>query len=254
MPPLRNFGTHRDIPDPRDTWYVLPRGLRNRLPAKVDLSREFAQLPVYNQGRLNSCSAHAIAAAMWYAERTQGRRGHAPPSRLFIYYNERAREGRTICRDVPVSLRDGYKIVKKKGSCPEGLWPYEVGRFWRQPTARCYKAAKRHKVLEYHRIKRHLDYLRGCLSEGFPFAMGMNVFKGFTRLGKSGKVLMPASDARVIGGHAVLVVGYDDKRQHFIVRNSFGAKWGKKGHCFLPYAFLLHKGLSWDFWMVRLVR
>jgi C1A family cysteine protease len=46
----------------------------------------------------------------------------------------------------------------------------------------------------------------------------------------------PASAA--IGGHAVAGVGYDDAKQWFVVRNSWGGKWGMKGYFTLPYAYV----------------
>ena len=64
---------------------------------------------------------------------------------------------------------------------------------------------------------------------------------------------MPANSERVLGGHAVLAVGYDDARQCFWVRNSWSAKWGQKGYCCMPYAYLTTPGLASDFWTIRMV-
>jgi C1A family cysteine protease len=57
----------------------------------------------------------------------------------------------------------------------------------------------------------------------------------------------------VVGGHAVLAVGYDDKSERFIVRNSWGVSWGKRGYFTMPYSYLLTDNLSDDFWTIRLV-
>lgn len=37
------------------------------------------------------------------------------------------------------------------------------------------------------------------------------------------------------GGHAVAVVGYDDRAGALLLRNSWGADWGDQGHAWLPY-------------------
>lgn len=244
------FGTHPDIPDVRDREY-LPATTR-RLPREVDLRPSMP--PVYNQGRLNSCSAHAIGAALWYEER---RRGHAEapsPSRLFLYYNERRHE-RVVHHNVPVSLRDGYRSVATRGICPEAMWPYRVHQYDRQPTAACYRAARRTRALAYYRLHRNLRTMQACLAEGNPFTLGVSVHESFmsAAVKRTGEVPQPRAHEKLLGGHAMLIVGYHSEHERFIVRNSWGTGWGAGGYGFLPFAFMLHESLSWDFWTCALV-
>lgn len=243
----RRFGTHPDLPDGRDREY-LPR-IQVSLPRSVDLRP--ACPPVYEQRSLNSCSAHAIGAALWFEERQVSASADVPgPSRLFIYYNERVRE-REVRHNAPVSLRDGYKTVASRGVCPEHMWPYLVSQYARKPPRRCYDAARRTCALQYFRLHREPRALKTCLAEGIPFTLGVSVHKSFmsARVKHTGEVPMPHRGDRLLGGHAMLVVGYHDASQRFIVRNSWGRHWGAGGYCFLPYEFVLHPNLSWDFWM-----
>ena len=69
----------------------------------------------------------------------------------------------------------------------------------------------------------------------------------------AGRILDCKSGEAMIGGHAVAAVGYNDADQCFIVRNSWGAKWGRKGYCFMPYAYLTDPDLAADFWTIRMV-
>jgi C1A family cysteine protease len=55
----------------------------------------------------------------------------------------------------------------------------------------------------------------------------------------------------MLGGHAVLAVGYDDNAQRFIVRNSWGRRWGIAGYFTMPYAYLADDNLAADFWTIR---
>jgi C1A family cysteine protease len=66
-------------------------------------------------------------------------------------------------------------------------------------------------------------------------------------------VPMPAPREHVLGGHAVLAVGYDDAEQRFDVRNSWGDQWGNGGYFTMPYAYLTERSLSSDFWTIRAV-
>jgi C1A family cysteine protease len=96
---------------------------------------------------------------------------------------------------------------------------------------------------------------KGCLASGYPFVFGFTVYESFEsqQVAKSGHAPMPASGEKVLGGHAVVAVGYDDASQWFIVRNSWGTGWGMAGYFTLPYAYLSQPGLSSDYWTIRLV-
>ncbi len=251
MKRARPYGTHPDVPDRRDLAYAAPRHVRRALPEAVDLRPGCP--PVQDQRPLNACSAHAIGAALWYDEKRQGEA--APlPSRLFLYWVERAKE-HTIGTNSPVSLRDGYKAAARNGVCPESLWPWRPERYAEHPPRACFHAAKRRRAVTYHRVPRDLDHLRACLAEGFPFTLGLSVHESFESPGvrRTGRVPMPKRGERILGGHAVLAVGYDARSRRFLLRNSWGPRWGEKGHFTLPFRYLLDPALAWDFWTVRRV-
>jgi len=248
----RPFGTHPDIPDHRDHKFQVPVRFKRSRPAAVDLRPFFP--PVYDQGKLNSCSANAIAAAIWFDEIKEDAPEPWSPSRLFIYYNERAREG-LAAKNAPVSLRDGYKSVAKRGVCHEREWPYRQKRFAAKPPPRCYRTARFHRMTRYFRLRRELLHFEACLAEGYPFTMGISVYESFKsrKVARSGVVPLPRRGEKHLGGHALLVVGYDRRRRRFLVRNSWGEGWGLGGYCLMPYPYLLNPDLAWDFWTARRV-
>jgi len=98
-----------------------------------------------------------------------------------------------------------------------------------------------------------ISTLKGCLASGYPFVFGFTVYQSFesAQVAKTGIVPMPAPHEAVVGGHAVLAVGYDDASQQFIVRNSWGDGWGIKGYFMMPYGYLTDTSLSDDFWTVQ---
>lgn len=247
------YGTAKDRRDRRDHVYEPPARFTRHLPQTVDLRPHMP--PVYNQRHLNSCSANAIAAALWFNERhRQGNARYPSPSRLFIYFNERAIDG-ILTQNGPVSLRSGYKTVNRDGVCSERLWPYDVRRFRRNPTARCRKAASEHRAVRYMRLHSNLTDMRACLANHQPFTFGFSVHETFkSRLVKqTGVVPLPSHLDKRLGGHAMLVVGYFEDSRHFIARNSWGSSWGDRGYCYVPYHYLLDPDLAWDFWTVSKV-
>jgi C1A family cysteine protease len=107
----------------------------------------------------------------------------------------------------------------------------------------------------YQRLVPTLNQLKGCLASGYPFVFGFTVYDSFESpaVAKSSHAPMPAPGEAVIGGHAVMAVGFDDSKQWFIVRNSWGTTWGLKGYFTLPYAYVTDPHLADDFWTIRLV-
>jgi C1A family cysteine protease len=249
---VKRFGWTPDIPDARDFMYSAPEAILTKLPTKVDL-RGSTMPKVYDQGELGSCTANAIGAAFEFAQIKQGQKDFMP-SRLFIYYNERAMEG-TIDTDSGAMIRDGMKSVNKVGVCTEDTWPYDIPKFTEKPPSKAYTEAKKHQALVYRRVLGQLHQMQGCLAQGYPFVFGFSVYESFMSpdVAKTGKVPLPPRGEQLIGGHAVLAVGYDDAEQSFIVRNSWGTGWGIKGYCLMPYGYLTDPQLARDFWAVYTV-
>src|SRR5205085_1166162 len=140
--------------------------------------------------------------------------------------------------------------------CPEDTWPYDISKFQDKPSDSCFQAALQHKAILYQRVTRDLNQMKGCLATGYPFVLGFTVYESFEsqQVAQDGHAPLPQTGEQVLGGHAVLAVGYDDTNQWFIVRNSWGDGWGMQGYFTLPYAYLTTRSLSSDFWTVRLVQ
>lgn len=249
---LGRYGWIPDLPDVRDRVYLAPRKAA-ALPPSVDLRSGCPN--IYDQGELGSCTANAIGAAIEFDQRKQKLAQPFTPSRLFIYYNERALAG-TIPTDSGAMLRDGIKTVASQGACPESMWPYIEGKFADRPPAPCYKIGKAHPAMQYSRLVQDLGQMKACLAAGYPFLFGFTVYESFEsdQVASSGMALLPAASEMVLGGHAVVAVGYDQASSRFLLRNSWGASWGMGGYFTMPYAYLTAHNLADDFWTIRLVK
>jgi C1A family cysteine protease len=248
---VQRYGWIPDLPDPRDYLYTVVGPRVAKLPDVVDLRKQCP--PVYDQGQLGSCTANAIGAALEF-DRMKQKLNVFTPSRLFIYYNERVME-HTVKSDSGAQIRDGIKSVGTQGDCPEREWPYNINKFAVAPTKKCYTDALKYKAIQYMRVTQSLTLMQGCLAEGFPFVFGFTVYESFesAAVAKNGMMPMPKSGEKVLGGHAVLAVGYDNNKHVFIVRNSWGDGWGDAGYFYMPFAYLLDNNLSDDLWTIRLV-
>jgi C1A family cysteine protease len=242
------YGWIADLPDRRDFLYSQVRPVPPSLPVSIDLRPKCS--PVENQGQLGSCTANALAGALEFLE-IDSSTPFIDLSRLFIYYNERVIE-HTVKSDSGAQIRDGVKTLAKQGVCPEKKWPYVISKFEVKPSPACYTEAKKHTISSYHRILT-LDEMRTCLADGYPFVFGFTVYESFEsqEVARTGVVKIPEAGERVVGGHAVLGVGYDDEQRRFIVRNSWGKDWGQRGYFTIPYDYLANRNLADDFWTIR---
>jgi C1A family cysteine protease len=242
------YGWLPDLPDHRDLLYAQIFPPLAALPPSVDLRPTCP--PVENQGQLGSCTANALVGALEFLEIKDGTK-LVDLSRLFVYYDERAIE-HTVKSDSGAQIRDGIKTLAKQGVCPEKEWPYNIAEFAVKPSAKCYKDALQHQITSYHRILT-IDEMRNCLAAGFPFVFGFTVYESFEsqQVAQTGILNMPQHGEKVLGGHAVIAVGYNDAEKRFLIRNSWGTTWGQKGYFTIPYDYLNDRNLSDDFWSIR---
>jgi C1A family cysteine protease len=237
--------------DFRDHKFTAPRRTEI-LPAQIDMRDVYPH--IFDQGNLGSCTANAAAGAVGFERAKQDEKGYKA-SRLFIYYNERVIEG-SVGYDSGAQIRDSIQTLYKQGACREHTWPYDITQYKQKPDDHCYANATEFKIKEYLKLDNtNLNDLKSCLADGFAFIFGFTVYESFesNEVAATGYVPMPQKHEQVLGGHAVMCVGYDDEKQVFICRNSWGKTWGDEGYFYIPYAYLTNTDLASDFWTIRLV-
>lgn len=239
------FHWSRDLPDSRDYRY---KNARITTPDRVDLRQWCSDIE--DQGNLGSCTGQAIAGAIEYLNKRSG--SSTDVSRLFIYYYERAMIG-TINVDSGAYIRDGIKVVFKNGSPLERFWPYNISKFRTKPSNAAVTDGRKRTVTLYERVPNFFGCIN-ALAAGYPVVMGYLVYSSFMSRGVSRTGLMPYPDVRsenFLGGHAVLLVGYDNRTQRFIARNSWGRNWGDRGYFYMPYNVVSNTSMSGDFWIIK---
>ena len=247
----RGTGQLPDTPDPSDGIYRPAASTLAALPPAVDWRPLCPE--VYDQGSIGSSIAQAIAGGLEFSRRRQGVEVFTP-SRLFIYYIARE-PTRTPNYDSGATYHNALQAVNRYGAPPEAEWPYITEKFAQRPPRRVYQAAARHAAIAYKRVRNELDQLKACLAEGYPVLLGFPIYNSIyaPEVAKTGRVPVPTEGDQLIGGHAVVIVGYDDGEQSFIVRNSWGTGWGMGGYFLLPYPYLSGRVLAQSLWTVRSV-
>eukprot|EP00696_Hemimastix_kukwesjijk_P013845 gnl/Hemi2/27673_TR9152_c0_g4_i1.p1 gnl/Hemi2/27673_TR9152_c0_g4~~gnl/Hemi2/27673_TR9152_c0_g4_i1.p1 ORF type:complete len:257 (-),score=60.50 gnl/Hemi2/27673_TR9152_c0_g4_i1:115-885(-) len=191
---------------------------------------------VENQGNVNSCTANALAGCIEYLEK----RINDNPidvSRLFIYYNERNLEN-CVGSDDGAAMKDGITSLQTIGVCEESIWPYNQAEVSERPSDEAFAEAANRTIESAHRLKTSRACLQGCLADGYPFVFGLQLFESFPQT-QDGNISMPDEGVENhLGGHAMCCVGYDNHREVYIVRNSWGPHWADGGYCYVPFAYM----------------
>ena len=182
--------------------------------------------PLSGQGHSGSCTANAICSAWRLAQHNIDPGFH--PSRLFLFYNERKMEGHANDKG-GAHTSDGCKSLENNGLCRERTWPFDVDKITVRPPRHAYEEAKEHMIHTPAQLEHDTHHVKDSLAQGKPVLVGIVLFSNFHDARHNGVVPMPDSDSQKKGGHAVLIVGYDDHKRHWIVRNSWGKHWGDEG-------------------------
>ncbi len=231
------------------------------IPKSVDLRKWCS--PIENQGALGSCTANAGVGLVEYYERRAFAK-HIDASRLFLY--KATRNLLHWTGDRGAFLRTTMAAMVLFGVPPEEYWPYLTADFDKEPSSFCYAFAQDYQVIQYFRLDSLstpkdllLKRIKSFLSAGLPSMFGFSVFSSIEQANEDGKIPYPCRGEKILGGHAVVAVGFNDDIKiknttcgvettgALLIRNSWGAGWGDKGYGWLPYEYVLG-GLAIDWW------
>ena len=214
---------------------------KNPLPEAVSLLR-FAP-DRKNQGKQGSC----VAWSSVYAARTiveaasTGQDGNNTAYSPAFVYNNIALEN---CQGS--FIQKAMEFMADKGVLPFNEFPYDDQDCGRQASGALMNKAAENRMHGFTRLTETEDVnginiraVKEHLAKDAPVVIGMMVGGTFMQEMMGKDTWAPTDDDRSqagFGGHALCVIGYDDRRQAFQIMNSWGPEWGNNGIAWVRYA------------------
>jgi hypothetical protein len=168
-------------------------------------------------------------------------------SARYIYYAARQAAG-TTSTDSGAVIKDAMDALAKQGAVEESVWPYKAGEYGVKPPA-AVATATRWQITQMRSLK-GLDEIKSALANDGPVVAGIEVYQEAMspQTAKNGVFQLPKKGSQVVGGHAVVLVAYDDQKKQFKFANDWGTGWGDKGYGYLPEQYVKeHSTDCWSF-------
>lgn len=227
--------------------------------AQVDLRKDCS--PIRDQLDIGSCVAFACCGLVEYYQK-KVKKDFLVMSPLYVY--KMARHMLKWEGDTGLFIKSGISALAHFGAPKESDWPYDTSEYETMPTWDIGAIAANYQALKYFRLDAYpysqpqsiLTRIKSYIAAGNPSVFGFSCFESLFD-DNSGDIPFPSQSENVIGGHAVLAVGYDDNlaikgaqtRGALMIRNSWSTQWGREGYGFLPYDYVL-QGLADEFWIL----
>ncbi len=239
----RIYNHKRQSIDIRDYKYT-PINTSSNTISKYSLTDTSVNCPVLDQGSLGSCVSNASFALLYILSN-----GTIELSRLHLYLCSRAIDNSNLNLDTGSTMRGVMSAILKYGVCNETICPYDISKFNKLSPPRAFLEKYNINNFVYSFVNQDLTTIKNTILSGNPIMIGISVYNSINTpiVSKTGIIPMPKlRKEKQLGGHAILLLGYDDTTNLFKFQNSWGISWGVNGYGFLPYNYVLNPMLAYD--------
>ncbi|HAB41316.1 MAG TPA: hypothetical protein DCE24_05615 [Porphyromonadaceae bacterium] len=232
---------------PLDQIYAPKAGIAPK--KSVDLRQYFS--PAKSQGAVGSCSTFAAVAMYEVAMNRTAEPGSAPAdmSERFVFYHSNVEKGKP---EGGSNFYEQLEVLGKYGTCHESQCPYSGNNLTEPPSEEATQEALNHRVLVAKQIpirtkgskieclKENHRLFTSALSEGYPVGISLKVYNSLETIATP-YVNVPDENDILSGGesgHAMVLAGYSESENCYIVKNSWGAGYGDNGYIYVSAAYI----------------
>ncbi|MGB9661355.1 MAG: stalk domain-containing protein [Moorellaceae bacterium] len=232
--------------DPRDYRYerLLYTADLQPLPRKTNYRANLP--PIYKQ-KFGTCTAASTCWGMKaFQEISQGDFPAEGLSVAFLYAIEKNLDG--MPNQPGSQPRYTFEALQKYGVCPAAIYPDDVLTSdvnVPMPPVTAIKAAAQYRIQTYAQLasptdndlQARVNIIRQAIAREGPIEAAILVVDNFMDI-NGPDYIIPEPKGYLLGGHMVCLCDYDDDKQAFLLRNTWGKEWGNEGYAWLPYHWL----------------
>lgn len=255
-----SFGWKPDLPDIHDKFYQFDKieftpdtdtetdsdsETENSFKIdRVDLRDQFPS--VYDQASLHCSVPCSILSVYRFFTKKSNPEEEYIPSRIHLHQLTSLIDS----NDKSLSIKNALHILEKVGTVSEDIIGY--GEYPDQDERFIGIETKVPKMIKFRKVEQTKEQFKRALDAGYPIIFGMSLYSSSLTDGarKTGEIKIPTKSDQVVGGISMVLVGYDNQRKQWIVRNNWGKGWGDKGYGYIPYNYLTNPQLANSFWVI----
>jgi len=224
------------------------------IPTEYNIYKKYPDYfpEIINQQNINCCVPICISTIYYYLSFKQNNTIKMRISSLYLYYLIKYKNNELDSdNDSGSTIIESLKMLQKKGCCPEFIYNYIPSNFNKIPDKKLLKLANKCKLLSYTKITRY--NIKEQLLNNNPVICGIKIFNSFhsKKTIRTGIIKLPEKIDYLLGGHSIVIIGYDDHINSFIFINSWGITWGNNGIGFIPYIYINNKNYSDEFFILN---
>ena len=214
-----------------------------------DKNKEFFP-EIVDQGNIESCVPTCISTIYYYLTMKQSNYLNFRISRLYLYYQVRKLYD-NVSTDDGSSIKDCINILHKDGIVPEFLYPYITSKVFNNPSDFLDRYSRFCKCLGFKNISR--KEIKQKLLQDHPILCGIKLFDSVysDEVKNTGIIKFSEEYDKILGGHCIILIGFDDDKKHYKFINSWGVSWGDNGFGYLPYDYIKNIKLSNEFYIIK---
>lgn len=216
----------------------------------VTVSNMAHQTPVKDQGGRGTCTAFASLGGLEARGKRAGVTRDLSENHAFTFFMAAAGS--------PCTYSGGYTtwktgpVLTANGVCTEAQMPYTPGGCPPAVPAVCTSGGTAKLTSTTHFFTPEFggtglfradntNLLESFIKAGYDIVYGLNVAGNDWGDGTGDidvQINASGAPAPSVGGHAMLLVGYNRNANYFVVKNSWGEDWGHDGYAHISYEYL----------------